>query len=246
MTEKQQALDHCIRYGAYSAVSEDRLTHEEKIIWLKNYVAAYLERDIRDLAMVRDLEPVIKLQRYLALHTGCRINETSIASEIGVTTKTVQRYIRYFELSYQAVLLPAWSFNAGKRLAKMPKFHYLDNGVLFSVLQKQGGLTGNEFESLIVSEIYKQIATAGHPAKLYHLRSHDGLEIDLLLEMPDYYLAFEIKMSERVSSGDARNLKGLGEILNKPLKHSFILSNDPESKHFANDVSAINAAMFLG
>lgn len=246
MTEKQQALDHCIRYGAYPAVSEDKLTHEEKIIWLKNYVATYLERDIRDLAMVRDLEPVIKLQRYLALHTGCLINATSIASEIGVTTKTVQRYIRYFELSYQAVLLPAWSLNAGKRLAKMPKFHYLDNGVLFSVLQKQGGLTGNEFESLIISEIYKQIATAGHPAKLYHLRSHDGLEIDLLLEMPDHYLAFEIKMSEKVSSGDARNLMGLGEILNKPLKHSFILSNDPESKHFGKDVSAINAAMFLG
>lgn len=246
MPEKQQAWEHCIRYGAYPAISEDRLTHEEKLLWLKNYVRTYLERDIRDLAMVRDLEPIIKLQRYLALHTGCLVNATSIAGEIGVTTKTIQRYIRYFELSYQAVILPAWSHNAGKRLSKMPKLHYLDNGILNAVLQKQGGLTGNEFESLVISEIYKQIATAELPARLYHMRSHDGREVDLLIEMPEYYLAFEIKMSEKVNSGDARNFQGLNEILNKPLKHAFILSNDPETKHFGNNISAINASMFLG
>jgi hypothetical protein len=128
----------------------------------------------------------------------------------------------------------------------MPKLHYLDNGILNAVLQKQGGLTGNEFESLVISEIYKQIATAELPARLYHIRSHDGREVDLLIEMPEYYLAFEIKMSEKVNSGDARNFQGLNEILNKPLKHAFILSNDPETKHFANNISAINASMFLG
>lgn len=246
MTEKQLAWDHNLSFGSYPAVSDDDLTDEEKTLWLQNYVRTYLERDIRDLASLRDLEPIIKLQRYLAINTGCLINASAIANEIGVTSKTVQRYLRYFELSYQAVILPAWAQNQHKRLTKMPKLHYMDNGILQTVLQKKGGITGNEFESLVIAEIYKQIAITGMQVRLYHLRTHDGKEIDLIIETPDYYLAFEIKMTSKVSKADAKNLIDLNLIFDKPVKQSFILSNDPETKQFSNNITAVSAAMFLG
>jgi len=246
MTEKQLAWDHNLTYGSYPAVSDDDLSHEEKILWLQNYVRTYLERDIRDLASIRDLEPIIKLQRYLAINTGCLINASAIGNEIGVTSKTVQRYLRYFELSYQSVTLPAWAQNAHKRLTRMPKLHYLDNGIIQTVLKKKGGITGNEFESLVIAEIYKQIANSGVQARLYHLRTHDGKEVDLLIEMPDHYLAFEIKMTSKVSKADSKNLTGLDAILDKPVKHSFILSNDPETKQFPGNITAVSAPMFLG
>lgn len=246
MVEKQNAWDHYVKVGAYPAVSDETLSLEEKYLWLQNYVRTYLEQDIRDLASFRDLEPFLKLQRFLAINTGTLVNAAAIATRMGLSSKTIQRYIRYFEISYQAILLPAWSQNANKRLAKMPKIHYLDNGIIQVVLQKRNGLTGNEFESLVIAEIYKQIQTIGIQAQLYHLRTHDGKEVDLLIEMPDYYFAVEIKMTDKVTKADAKNLIGLENILNKPIKMAFILSNDRETKFFAEKIVAMNVTMFLG
>jgi len=246
MAEKQKAWDHYLAFGAYPAVSDEEMDPEEKHVWLQNYVRTYLERDIRDLASFRDLEPFVKLQRYLAENTASLVNASAIASQLGITSKTVQRYIRYFELSYQAIVLPAWSKNPGKRLSKMPKIHYMDNGVLQAVLQKKGGITGSEFESLVIAEIHKQIATISAQVQTYHLRTYDGKEVDLLIEMPDHYLAFEIKKSNRVTSYDARNMLGLEDVLNKPLKKAFLLSNDRDTKVFDDKIIAINTTLFLG
>ena len=246
MAEKQKAWDHYLAFGAYPAVSDEGLNAEERYVWLQNYVRTYLERDIRDLASFRDLEPFVKLQRYLAENTATLVNATAIANHLGLTSKTIQRYIRYFELSYQSVVLPAWSKNPNKRLMKMPKIHYMDNGIIQAVLQKKGGITGNEFESMVVAEIYKQIKTINASVQLFHLRTHDGKEVDLILEMPGYYLAFEIKMTERVTKSSAKNFRGLEDILNKPLKRSYVLSNDRETKYFDEQIVALNAAMFLG
>jgi uncharacterized protein len=99
---------------------------------------------------------------------------------------------------------------------------------------------------MVVAEIYKQIETISAEVQLFHLRTHDGKEVDLILEMPEYYLAFEIKMTERVTSSCAKNLRGLEDILDKPLKKAFILSNDRETKYFGEKTVALNTAMFLG
>jgi uncharacterized protein len=246
MAEKQKAWEHYLAFGGYPAVSGEVLNEEERYVWLQNYVRTYLERDIRDLASFRDLEPFIKLQRYLAENTATLVNATAIANHLGLTSKTIQRYIRYFELSYQSVVLSAWAKNPNKRLMKMPKIHYMDNGIIQAVLQKRGGITGNEFESLVVAEIWKQIKTINAAVQLSHLRTHDGKEVDLILEMPEYYLAFEIKMTERVTKSSTKNLRGLEDILDKPLKRSYILSNDRETKYFDEQTVALNAAMFLG
>lgn len=122
----------------------------------------------------------------------------------------------------------------------------MDNGILQAVLQKRGGITGNEFESLVIAEMYKQLRAIHAEVKLFHLRTHDGREVDLILETPDYYLAFEIKTTERVTTSAAKNLRGLEEILDKPLKRSYILSNDRETKFLDEKTVAVNAAMYLG
>lgn len=246
MTEKKEAWDHMEHFGGYPAVSDPDILEEEKYDWLRNYVKTYLERDIRDLASFRDLEPFVSLQRYIAINTATLINASDIARKLGITTKTVQRYLRYFELSYQSITLPAWSKNPNKRLSKMPKIHFMDQGIIQAVLAKRGGLTGYEFESIVVSEIYKQMRTVGEERPMYHLRTHDGLEVDLIIEFPEYYYAFEIKMTEKVSDNDARHLKKLDKLLNKPLKKAYILSNDPETQNISDNITAIHAAMFLG
>ncbi len=240
------AFNHYLNFGAYPAVSGDDTDKDEKNEWLTNYVRTYLERDIRDLASFRDLEPFVKLQHYLALNTSSLTNASSIAKQLGISVKTVQRYIHYFEMSYQAISLPAWSRNPNKRLVKSSKVHYLDQGIIRAVLKKQGGLTGNEFESAIVSEIYKQAKNTGMALQFSFLRTHDGKEVDLLIEFEDYYYAFEIKMAEIVDRTDARHLFNLEEILDKPLKKAFLLSNDVKTQYFDDKTMAVHASMFLG
>lgn len=246
MAVKQYLFDYYLQFGGYPALIDNTLTENDRYDWLQNYVRTYLERDIRDLASFRDLEPFVILQKYLAQNTAQLINASAIAKQLGVTVKTVQRYIKYTEMSYQTLTLQPWTKNTNKRLVKTPKIHFLDNGVLQAVLKKRGGVTGFEFESAIVSEIYKQIKNSQIEANFFFLRTHDQKEVDLLIELGDGYYAFEIKMAEKVSATDARHLKDLGDILDKPLKKSFLLSNDKETKQFADNILAVNVAMFLG
>ena len=245
-SEKLDAYSHYLKYGGFPAISGNDSNENEKFDWLKNYVRTYLERDIRDLASFRDLEPFIKLQQYLALNTGNIVNASSIANQLGINIKTVQRYIKYFEISYQSIVLPSWSKNQNKRLVKSSKVHYIDQGVIQAVLHKRGGMTGNEYESALIAEIYKQTKSEQSLAQFSFLRTHDGKEIDLLMEFPDHYYAFEIKMANKVTKTDARHLLNVEEILDKPIKKAFILSNDEETHHFDNKTVGVHAAMFLG
>ena len=246
MSQKAAAWQHYVQYGGYPALVADEMNMEDRYVWLTNYVHTYLERDVRDMASFRDLDPFIKLQRATAIYTGCVLNASNLARDLGVTSKTVQRYLEYLRLSYQVLLLPAWERNSAKRLVKAPKIHFMDNGVLQAVLQKRGGTTGAEFESLVVSEIYKQAKNIFANVSFYHLRTQDGKEIDLLVEAQDGYFAFEIKMAEHVTIADARHLMSIDSILDKPLLQGFVLSNDVETHQFANNIQAVNVAMFLG
>jgi predicted AAA+ superfamily ATPase len=242
---KCKAFAFYLRWGAYPALTREGLSDEERGEILDMYVRTFLERDIRDLSSFRDLEPFIKLQRYMANTTGCLVNYASVAKETGVSIPTVQRYLRYMEMSYQVALLPARAANPVKKLVKAPKLHFLDQGVLKAILRKTGDPTGAEFESAVIAEIYKQIKTFRLPLSCYHLRTSDGREVDLLLEGADYFIAIEVKMSEHIDRRDIRGFKGLRELLPKPLKYRFVLSNDPETRYFDEGVIALHAACFL-
>jgi len=79
----------------------------------------------------------------------------------------------------------------------------------------------------------------------YHLRTVDGREIDLLIETEPGYIAIEIKKSETVRSVDARHLRGLEEILDKPVLHRFVISNDLSARDLEDGITAIPAVQFL-
>ncbi len=246
MVEKQAAWQYYIQYGGYPALVAEDMSDEDRYLWLTNYVHTYLERDVRDLASFRDLDPFVKLQHATALYTGCVLNASNFARDLGVSSKTIQRYLEYLRLSYQVLLLPAWERNVTKRLVKAPKIHFMDYGVLQAVLQKRGGMTGAEFESLLVTELYKQAKNIFANVSFYHLRTQDGKEIDLLVETQGGYYAFEIKLAERVTQSDARHLLSVATLLDKPLLKGFVLSNDTETHQFADNIYAVHAAMFLG
>jgi predicted AAA+ superfamily ATPase len=242
---KLKAFNKYLQFGGYPAISGNDIAKNEKYNWLSNYVKTYLERDIRDLAELRNLEPFAKTQKLMAINTAQLINNSQIGAEAGVTSKTVQRFIEYMSISYQILVLQPWSRNLKKRLVKSPKIHFTDVGVMRAILQKYGELSGHEFESAIVAEIYKQLRTIFADTQFYHLRTSDGREVDLLIETEAGYIAIEIKKTKAVRSVDARHFRNLDDILDKPVLHKFVISNDLNIKDLGNSVLAIPAVKFL-
>ncbi len=238
-------FERYLQVGGYPALWKDKISEEEARRWLYDYVQTYLQRDIRDLAEIRNLEPFVLAQQMSARLTGELVNYSALAKEAGITAKTARRFLQYLQMSYQVVLLQPWFRNSLKRLVKSPKLHYLDPGVQSAVSGRYGALTGHEFESAIVAEVIKQLKTAGLRVDFYHLRTVDGREVDLLLETPDGFYAIEVKQSRSVRATDARHLKGLPELLDKPLIHSFLVSHDPEVKRFGLEVTALPVAALL-
>lgn len=243
---KSGALRQYLSFGGYPAIVGEDMTEEERFLWLSNYVRTYLERDIRDLTSFRELDPFVKLQKAVALQTGGLFNASALATRVGVSSKTVQRYLNYLNISYQTLTLPSWERNESRSLVKSSKVHFMDPGVLGAVLGKRGGMSGEEFESAIVAELYKQARNISSQAKFYHLRTHDGLEVDLLVETPTGYYAFEIKQADHVQRTDARHLMKLSGIIDKPLLHGFVLSQDNVLQHFSDNITALHAGYFLG
>lgn len=243
--KKIGAFDQYLNFGGYPALFDSALSSKDKREWLADYTRTYLERDIRDLADFKQLEPFVKIQKITALLTGNLVNYSQLAKEADVSSNTARRFLTYMELSYQTIMLQPWHKNNFKRLHKSPKLHYLDPGIQRSILRKQGALSGNEFESAVVAEIYKQIKTVDLSCEMYHLRTFDGRETDLLLELENGYIAIEIKMTSSARKTDARHLSGLEEFLDKPLIQSFVLSNDMGIKQLAPGITAMPAAMFL-
>ena len=244
-TKKQEAYNHYLKFGGYPAISKESLTDTERYRWLRNYAKTYLERDVRDLAELNNLEPFKKVQTLFAVNTAQLMNFSRLGAEAGVSSNTAKRYLEYMNISYQIINLQSWSRNSGKRLSKSPKIHYLDVGVMRTLLQKKDALNGHEFESAIVAEIYKQVKNLNIDASFYHLRTVDGREVDLLIELEAGYIAIEIKQSSRVRATDGRHLRKLDEILDKPILHRFLVSNDLDNRVFEDGIEAISTLQFL-
>jgi predicted AAA+ superfamily ATPase len=151
------------------------------------------------------------------MRSGELIQFASLGTAAGISANTAKRYMHYLELSYQIILLAPWFRNTEKRLSKSPKLHFLDNGVRRGILRRTGDPNGHEWETTWVAETIKQANLANTGAEFTHLRTTEGREVDLLLELDIGYIALEFKLAEHVVEGDARHLRDLSGILDKPL-----------------------------
>jgi hypothetical protein len=209
--------------------------------WLRDYVRTYLQRDVRDLAQIRDLEPFAAAQIAAAHVTGNLLNYASLARTVSITPQTAQRFLHYLALSFQVILLPPWFRNPLKRLRKAPKLHFLDPGVLRTLTRRMGPSSGAEFESAVVAEVHKLVRSYDLPVDLYHLSTLDGRETDLLLELGNGYVALEIKAAARADATDARHLRGLEGWLDKPLLARWVVTAGSEVREIAPGVIALPA-----
>lgn len=177
-------------------------------VWYADYVATYIERDLRQLINVRDLAAFQRFLRMCAARTGQMLNLSALAADCGITHNTAKSWISILEASYLVVLLPPWHRNLGKRLVKTPKLYFLDTGLaawLAGVRNpadlEMGALRGALFETWVVSEFTKHLCNHALPNRLYFWRDSAGNEVDLLVEYgPETAFPIECKAGQTVAA----------------------------------------------
>lgn len=175
-------------------------------IWYGNYVATYVERDVRQMVNVRDLSTFQRFVRMCAARTAQLLNLSGLAVDCGISHNTAAAWLSVLEASYIVYLLPPYHRNFGKRLVKTPKLYFHDTGLAAWLLgiQRPEQLAmhaqrGALFETWVVAELLKARFNRALGSNLYFWRDRKGHEVDLLVEQGDALLPVEIKSGQTVA-----------------------------------------------
>ncbi len=179
----------------------------------ENYVATYLERDVRQIINIRHFTQFQRFLYLLAGRSGNILNTSSLASDVGVSSHTIQTWINALEAMFLTFPLPSFNTNIRKRLIKSPKYYFIDTGLVCYLLGLWDPqliwklpVYGQLFENMVISEIKKSIEHKKLPFKIYFYRENKGIEIDLIIETPVSLNAIEIKSSKTFNSSFTTNL----------------------------------------
>jgi uncharacterized protein len=173
--------------------------------WYSGYYQTYVERDVREVINVGDLESFGRFVRLCAGRNGQLLNLTSLGNDCGITHTTAARWLSILEASFLVHLLRPYHANFGKRLIKSPKLYFLDTGLLCYLLRIQSAedlrlhaSRGPIFESFVVSELMKNFLHQGREPDLYFWRDATGHELDAVIDRGSERLAVEIKSAQTV------------------------------------------------
>ena len=177
-------------------------------VWLQDYVATYVERDVRSLLGVKDSAAFMRFVQLCAGRVGQLMNLSALAADAGISRVTAQSWLSVLQASHLVFLTPPWSSNISKRLIKSPKLYFCDAGLAASLLgvREPGHLSAHPqrgllFENWAMTELLKAQTHRGIRPSLYFLRDKQGHEVDAVIEAaPRRLHGVEIKAGETVSS----------------------------------------------
>jgi len=190
--------------GGYPRIFDKHLDPQD---WLRNYYQAYIERDVRDILNIGDLETFGRFLRLCAGRCSQLLKLSSLAADAGVSHTTARRWLSVLEASFLVYLLRPHHKNFNKRLVKSPKLYFLDSGLLCYLLRIRSpedlrihASRGAVFESWVVSEIVKNYVHRGLEPDVYFWRDSSDHEIDLVIERSDGSVPVEAKSGETFGS----------------------------------------------
>ena len=192
-------LDAIIWNGGYP---EPSLYPDKRELWMRSYIQTYIERDVRQLQNVKDIRTFEQFIGLAAAHHGQMFNTAILSRRCGVSLPTIKSWAGILEISYLCLFLPPYFKNYGKRLVKTPKLYFIDPGLVCTLSRQPSGesalagaMGGALFEGFIVAEALKVFSLKGKKADLYFWRSHDGLEVDLVILIGRKLYPVEIKLT---------------------------------------------------
>ena len=195
-----------------------------------NYIQTYLERDVRLLQNIHDLNLFIRFLKLCAGRIGQLLNLNSVANDCGVSPNTAKSWISVLEASFVIFLLQPHFKNFNKRLVKMPKLYFIDTGLASSLLDIESEnqlsthyLRGLLFENFIISEFIKTRLNNGLRSNCYFWRDNKGTEIDCIIENGNLITPVEIKSGNTFNQDYFKNLNYWNKLSGNTNKNSYVI-----------------------
>lgn len=197
------SLQDLIFKGLYPPVHDQPVEPDK---WYSDYIRTYVERDVRQLKNITDLNVFDRFLRLCAGRTGQLLNMSNLALETGVDSKTIASWIGVLENGFILFRLQPHYTNFNKRIVKMPKLYFYDTGLACALLGIQNArqldyhhMTGSLFENLIISEMIKTRYNKAKNNNLFFWRDNVGHEIDILIENAEGLFPIEIKYGQTIT-----------------------------------------------
>jgi predicted AAA+ superfamily ATPase len=231
----QKSVDVTLYEGCYPRIQADQLDPTKTYA---SYVRTYIERDIRSLLQVHNLDLFQKFMTLSAARVGQIFNKEHLAGEVGISTKTIGHWLSILEACYILYRLPPYFENFGKRAIKSPKIYFCDVGLVAYLLgietveqMSRDPLRGQLFENLVVNELMKARFNQGLDPRLYFYQVAGRHEVDILYQHGHQLVPIEIKSSRTYNPSLVSGIKKFMEIApDRCVNPHLIYSGDEEMR----------------
>lgn len=199
--ETDANLESRLIFGSYPEVV---LTNDNRLreIYLRELVASYLYKDILELEGIRHSHKISRLLQLIAFQIGKEVSCAEVATHLGMSKNTVDRYLDLLEKAFVLVRLEGFSRNLRKEITKNPRFYFVDNGVRNALINNFNPLalrddTGMLWENYVIMERIKRQDYLLLSGNRYFWRTYDRKEIDLVEERAGRLFGYEIKWTRK-------------------------------------------------
>lgn len=238
-------IANMILIGGYPSVVQ-RTAKVRRSAWFESYITSLVQRDLRDLSQLDHLHLMPKLLELFAARSGTLMNFAELARSAGIPETTLKRYTTLLEAVYLIVPVQAYSGNLSKRVIKTPKIFLNDPGLMCALLNITdttsslfAQMFGQLLETFVVMELIKQSGWSKIPFRIYHYRSHSGVEVDFVLESAQGVVGIEVKAASQVDSKHFFGLRSLAESIGKKFIRGIVLYTGMEIVPFAKNLYAV-------
>lgn len=212
-----------------------------------NYYQTYIERDLRQLINIKDLNLFRQFVRLMASRIACEFNASHVTNDLGIDVKTAQHWLSILTTSYITFTLPPYYRNVGKRIVKAHKLYFYDTGLICYLLGIENvnqisthPLRGAIFENLVIAEYVKKRFNQGRTPNLYFYRDSSQKEVDLIDEVAfDQLRVYEIKSARRFNTQFATGINYFQKLYGEKIESRSILYDGDETIN-TSDYTCIN------
>lgn len=214
--------------------------------WHQDYLALVLDRDVRDIANVEQLDKLPILMRMLGEQAGQLVNINALSVALGISVPTVQRYVTILERMFLLRQIRPWFSNRLSRLIKSPKLHMLDSGLLATLrdantanIAADRSRLGPLLESFVVSEVLKSLTWSQTRADVSHFRTKEQDEVDIVLEdWRGRIVGIEVKAAATLRPKDFSGLQKLQAAAGDKFVQGVILHDHDRVTPFSEKIRA--------
>jgi predicted AAA+ superfamily ATPase len=220
---------------------------DERREWCNDYLFNALQKDINDLSKIEHFSQMPSLLYGIANRIGSPLNVNALTDLIKTSEATIRRYIELLKSLFLIYPLASWSRNIDKKLAKAPKVYFSDTSLLLHSMDfdeqrllKLPNVLGQVFENFVVMELVKQATWSSEPVKLYHYKTHDQKEVDIVVESPSgKVIGIEVKLSAIVRKEDLKGLMSLKEYVGDDFYKGIVLYTGNNTLPFGDSFTAL-------